>query len=58
MDPVALARLAEMRAPLDRLTPVTDAMLRNPSPGDWLHVAAHLRRLGSQPAHRRSIATP
>ena len=26
-----------MRAPLDRLTPVTDAMLRNPPPGDWLH---------------------
>ena len=25
-----------MRAPLDNLTPVTDAMLRNPSPSDWL----------------------
>ncbi|MEZ5283830.1 MAG: PQQ-binding-like beta-propeller repeat protein [Vicinamibacterales bacterium] len=30
------ARLAALRAPLDRLTPVTDAMLRDPSPGDWL----------------------
>ena len=36
MDPVAQARLAEMRAPLERLTPVTDAMLRDPSPSDWL----------------------
>ena len=26
-----------MQAPLDRLTPVTDEMLRNPPPGDWLH---------------------
>ena len=26
-----------MRAPLERLTPVTDEMLRNPPPGDWLH---------------------
>jgi alcohol dehydrogenase (cytochrome c) len=36
MDPVAQARLAELRSPLDRLTPVTDAMLRDPSPNDWL----------------------
>ena len=36
-DPVAQAALAALRAPLDRLTPVTDAMLRNPPPGDWLH---------------------
>jgi alcohol dehydrogenase (cytochrome c) len=26
-----------MRATLDRLTPVTDEMLRNPPPGDWLN---------------------
>jgi alcohol dehydrogenase (cytochrome c) len=37
MDDVAQRRLAELRAPLDKLTPVTDAMLREPSPGDWLH---------------------
>ena len=36
-DPAAQAALAAMRAPLDRLTPVSDAMLRNPPPGDWLH---------------------
>jgi alcohol dehydrogenase (cytochrome c) len=36
MDPVAQARLAELRTPLERLTPVTDAMLRDPSPNDWL----------------------
>ena len=26
-----------MRAPLNSLTPVTDEMLRNPPPGDWLN---------------------
>ena len=36
-NPFALAALKAIRAPLDRLTPVTDAMLRNPPPGDWLH---------------------
>jgi alcohol dehydrogenase (cytochrome c) len=36
-NPFALAALKVMRAPLERLTPVTDAMLRNPPPGDWLH---------------------
>jgi alcohol dehydrogenase (cytochrome c) len=35
--PYAKAALATMRAPLDKLTPVTDGMLRNPPPGDWLH---------------------
>jgi len=35
-SPAAAARLAEIRAPLEGLTPVTDAMLREPSPGDWL----------------------
>ena len=33
----AEAALAAMRAPLDKLTPVTAEMLRNPPPGDWLH---------------------
>ena len=37
LTPFAKAALAALRAPLDRLTPVTDAMLRNPPPGDWLH---------------------
>ena len=37
LSPSAQAALATMRAPLDRLTPVTDEMLRNPPPGDWLH---------------------
>ena len=37
MDDVATKRLADLRAPLDKLTPVTDAMLRNPSPNDWLN---------------------
>jgi alcohol dehydrogenase (cytochrome c) len=37
LSPYAEARLAELRAPLNKLTPVTDAMLRNPPPGDWLH---------------------
>ncbi len=37
LSPVAQAALAALRAPLDRLTPVTDAMLRNPPPDDWLH---------------------
>ena len=36
MDPIAEARFKELRAPLEKLTPVTDAMLRNPPPGDWL----------------------
>ena len=37
MDDVALRRLAELRAPLEKLTLVTDAMLRDPSPNDWLN---------------------
>ena len=37
LSPFAQAALAALRAPLDRLTPVTEAMLRNPPPGDWLH---------------------
>jgi alcohol dehydrogenase (cytochrome c) len=35
-NPAAAARLAEIRTPLEGLTPVTDAMLRDPAPGDWL----------------------
>lgn len=36
LDPATLTRFDALRAPLDRLTPVTDAMLRDPSPNDWL----------------------
>ena len=36
-SPYAKAALETMRAPLDHLTPVTDQMLRNPPPGDWLN---------------------
>ena len=32
------------------LSPVTDAMLANPDPADWLDVAPHARQLGLQPA--------
>jgi len=35
-DPYAIERIAEMRKSLDKLTPVTNEMLRNPSPNDWL----------------------
>ncbi|MGE0404903.1 MAG: pyrroloquinoline quinone-dependent dehydrogenase [Candidatus Korobacteraceae bacterium] len=36
-SPYVKSALAAMREPLNRLTPVTDEMLRNPPPGDWLH---------------------
>jgi alcohol dehydrogenase (cytochrome c) len=36
-SPYAQSALATMREPLNRLTPVTDEMLRNPPPGDWLN---------------------
>ncbi len=36
-SPYAKAAYATMQAPLNRLTPVTDEMLRNPPPGDWLN---------------------
>ncbi len=35
--PYAKAAIATMLAPLDKLTPVTEEMLRNPAPGDWLN---------------------
>jgi alcohol dehydrogenase (cytochrome c) len=35
--PYAKTALATMHEPLDHLTPVTDEMLRNPPPGDWLN---------------------
>jgi alcohol dehydrogenase (cytochrome c) len=35
--PYAKAAFAALQAPLDKLTPVTDEMLRNPPPGDWLN---------------------
>ena len=36
MDATARAKFAELAAPLEKVTPVTDAILRNPSPNDWL----------------------
>jgi alcohol dehydrogenase (cytochrome c) len=36
-SPYAKAAFAALKAPLDKLTPVTDEMLRNPPPGDWLN---------------------
>lgn len=36
MDAAGVDWLADLRAPLNGLTPVTDAMLRDPAPGDWL----------------------
>ncbi len=36
IDAAAQGRLKQLTAPLDRVTPVTDEMLRNPSPSDWL----------------------
>jgi alcohol dehydrogenase (cytochrome c) len=36
MDAFAKAHFAEMSKALDKLTPVTDAMLKDPPPGDWL----------------------
>ena len=35
--PYAKAAYEALQAPLDKLTPVTDEMLRNPPPGDWLN---------------------
>src|SRR4051812_21922594 len=37
LTPYAQAKVAEMRAPLEKITPVTVEMLRNPPAGDWLH---------------------
>jgi alcohol dehydrogenase (cytochrome c) len=36
-SPYAKSAYAALQAPLDKLTPVTDQMLRNPSPNDWLN---------------------
>jgi len=36
LDAASQKRFDALRAPLDRLTPVTDANLRTPSPNDWL----------------------
>ena len=33
-------------AELDNFVPVTDAMLKNPAPGDWLMWRSTLERLG------------
>jgi alcohol dehydrogenase (cytochrome c) len=37
LSPYAQSQLEALRAPLNKLTPVTEEMLRNPPPGDWLH---------------------
>ena len=50
MDPAAQARFKEMRKPLEALTPVTEAMLRNPSPNDWLMWRGNYNALGLQRA--------
>jgi alcohol dehydrogenase (cytochrome c) len=36
-SPYAKSALSAIREPLNHLTPVTDEMLRNPPPGDWLN---------------------
>ena len=41
----------------EELRPVTDEMLRNPPPGDWLMVRRNYQALELQPARRRSRAT-
>ena len=48
-DPGLAAAKAERLAPLDRLTPVTDAMLRAPPEGDWLMWRRTYRTLGFSP---------
>ena len=54
-SPYAKAAFAALQAPLDKLTPVTDAMLRNPPPGDWLNWRRTYNGWGYSP-RRRSIA--
>lgn len=36
MDKATQERFKQLQTPLNQLTPVTDAMLRNPPPNDWL----------------------
>src|SRR6201995_5216281 len=36
VDPITVARTAEIRKVLDKVTPVTSEQLHNPSPDDWL----------------------
>ena len=36
IDAAAQTHLKQLSSPLDRVTPVTDQMLRDPSPSDWL----------------------
>jgi alcohol dehydrogenase (cytochrome c) len=49
IDAAAKARFAEIIKPLDKLTPVTDAMLRDPSPNDWLMWRATYNAWGYSP---------
>ena len=48
-DPGLAAAKAERLAPLDRLTPVTDSMLKAPPEGDWLMWRRTYRTLGFSP---------
>ena len=48
-DPGLAAAKAERLAPLARLTPVTDAMLKDPPQGDWLMWRRTYRTLGFSP---------
>ncbi len=48
-DPALAAAKAERLAPLDRLTPVTDAMLKAPPEGDWLMWRRTYQTLGFSP---------
>ncbi len=47
-DAIYLAAMARRAAELNKITPVTDAMLQNPPDGDWLIMAAHLQQFGLQ----------
>ena len=46
----ALSAAVQAQAPADDFVPVTDAMLQDPPPEEWLMWRAHPRRLGLQPA--------
>jgi alcohol dehydrogenase (cytochrome c) len=52
MDAAAQARFAEIIKPLDKLTPVTDGMLRDPSPNDWLMWRRTYNAWGYSPLHQ------
>ena len=55
-DPGLAAAKAERLAPLERLTPVTDAMLKAPPEGEWLMWRRTYRTLGFSPLKQISRA--